>query len=427
MKTLGKKFSIVLILGLVLSILGTGVSPTRAATIDELKTKISDRTSEIERLEKEIQEYQGKIHLTQKQAASLATAIKELDLARKKLDTEIRSTQTKISRAESTIDKLELEIAVHQEKIEKNIVGIAETIKYLEEERSSSMIEVFLENDRISDAWENIDAVAQLQAGINDHLEDLRDAKKLLEGDKRDLEGARVNLVGLKGTLQDQKLVAEENKRSKQTLLSETKNQEAAYQKSLLERVANKKLFEKEIRDFEAQINIAINRDKLPSPGSGVLSWPLDDAYVTQKFGRTIDAKRLYTSGTHNGIDLRAAQGTSVRSAADGVVLGTGDTDQTCPWASYGKWVVVKHPNGLSTLYAHLSLIRVNAGQSVARGDIVGYSGSTGYSTAPHLHFTVFAAEGVRISTLKSQACSGATYTIPLSPIEGYLDPMAYL
>jgi murein DD-endopeptidase MepM/ murein hydrolase activator NlpD len=142
---------------------------------------------------------------------------------------------------------------------------------------------------------------------------------------------------------------------------------------------------------------------------------------------REVAAKKLYVSGSHNGIDLRASMGTAVKSAASGVVVGTGDTDPACRGASYGKWVLVKHNNGLTTVYGHLSLIKVAAGQTVGAGQLLAYSGQSGYATGPHLHLSVFASDTVTISNVPSKVCRGATLRFPVAPTSAYLDPMAYL
>jgi len=85
----------------------------------------------------------------------------------------------------------------------------------------------------------------------------------------------------------------------------------------------------------------------------------------------------------HTGIDIRASIGTSVRATANGVVSYAG-------WkGGYGLTVVVRHNFGFSTVYAHLSKILVNVGKRIERGDIIGYTGVTGYTTGPHLHYEV--------------------------------------
>lgn len=85
----------------------------------------------------------------------------------------------------------------------------------------------------------------------------------------------------------------------------------------------------------------------------------------------------------HSGVDLQAAMGTPVRVAADGVV-------RMAEWSGgYGKLIVVDHGGTLQTYYAHLSRFTVVSGQEVRRGDVIGYSGATGFVTAPHLHYEV--------------------------------------
>ena len=165
----------------------------------------------------------------------------------------------------------------------------------------------------------------------------------------------------------------------------------------------------------------------LPSEGSGILAWPLDKVFVTQLFGKTVAAKRLYTSGSHSGIDFRASIGTPVKSMGNGVVVGTGDTDVYCKGASFGKWVFIKYDNGLSSTYGHLSVISSKAGQKVSTGDVVALSGNTGHSTAPHLHVTVYASQGADVKTVPSLSCNGKTFTMPIAPVSAYLDPVLYL
>jgi murein DD-endopeptidase MepM/ murein hydrolase activator NlpD len=115
------------------------------------------------------------------------------------------------------------------------------------------------------------------------------------------------------------------------------------------------------------------------SVGSGNMSYPLV-AQVTSPFGwRThpIFGVRRF----HTGVDLAGPNHSTIKAADSGSVLYTG-------WyGGYGKVVIVSHGNGMATLYAHLSKIAANVGDNVSKGDVIGYEGTTGFSTGPHLHF----------------------------------------
>ena len=130
---------------------------------------------------------------------------------------------------------------------------------------------------------------------------------------------------------------------------------------------------------LEARIREAQQRSSVPAvvapSGSGVLGWPVSGP-VTSGFG-------VRWGRMHEGIDIAVGEGTPVRAAAAGTVIYAG-------WMSgYGNLVAVDHGNGLSTAYAHNSSLAVSVGQSVAAGEIVSYSGNTGNSTGPHVHFEV--------------------------------------
>jgi murein DD-endopeptidase MepM/ murein hydrolase activator NlpD len=112
-----------------------------------------------------------------------------------------------------------------------------------------------------------------------------------------------------------------------------------------------------------------------------------------------------------------------------GTVRATGNTDAVPGCYSWGKWTLIDHANGLSTLYAHQSAINVSPGQSVSTGEVIGYVGSTGFSTGPHLHFTVYAKEGVSVrkfNEIKTVTSCGPAST-PVAAVDAYIDPMLYL
>ncbi len=396
-----------------------------AQTAEELKNKIDEKSKDIERLELEIKQYQNELNSLGKQKSSLASSIKQLDITRKKLTANISVTQNKIDKTNLKIKSLNSQISTKEDAIINNVDSISLSIKYMNELESISLPEAILSQKKISFLWNDIDSIISVNEAIKGKTFELKEVKGVLEDTRKETIDAQKELIKLKEELADEQKIVEQNTLEKNKLLKQTKNSEANYQKILKEQVAKKNALEQEVRNYESQLKFILDPSKLPSPG--VLSWPLDDVYVTQLFGKTVAAKRLYASGSHSGVDFRASVGTPVKAMSDGTILGTGDTDTTCPGASFGKWILIEHNNGLSSAYGHLSLIKVSQGQKVSRGEIIGYSGATGHVTGPHLHITVYASSAVKVQTLPSKSCSGKTLTQPIAAVNAYLDPMYYL
>jgi septal ring factor EnvC (AmiA/AmiB activator) len=104
----------------------------------------------------------------------------------------------------------------------------------------------------------------------------------------------------------------------------------------------------------------------------------------TSGFGNRVDP----FTGTirfHNGVDWANAVGTPIRAAMAGTVVRVENQI-----GNYGKFIIIEHPKGFQTLYAHLNTINVRRGQYVSQNQIIGLMGNTGRSTGPHLHFTIF-------------------------------------
>jgi murein DD-endopeptidase MepM/ murein hydrolase activator NlpD len=402
---------------------------TQAATVDEIKDKISNTNQTLEQLNKEINDLRQELDKTSTQAQTLQTTVNSLDLNSKKLGKDLQVTSTKVEATNLTIEQLSLNISDKEWKIISNRQALSETLKQVNQSDSTSLLETLLRYPTISAFSTEIQTISQFQTNVRDQLFALQNLKVGLEKNKQDTEKQKQALIDLKNQLADQKTVIEINKNEKAKILNETKSKESNYKKVITDKEAKKKAFEAELKTYESQLKIAIDPKSIPNAGSGVLAWPLDEHVVTQAFGHTDFSKTVtvYNGNGHNGIDLRASIGTPVKSAADGVIVGTGDTDTTCPGASYGRWILIKHTNGLSTLYGHLSVIKVNPGQSVGRGEVIGYSGFTGYATGPHLHFTVYASQGVEIVQRPSASCDGRIYTMPVADLKAYLNPLSYL
>jgi murein DD-endopeptidase MepM/ murein hydrolase activator NlpD len=111
--------------------------------------------------------------------------------------------------------------------------------------------------------------------------------------------------------------------------------------------------------------------------------YPVQSRYITSRFGMRKDPINGSLS-FHTGIDLRANIGTPVLAAMEGSVSVVGEN-----WV-YGRYIIMSHPNGYKTLYAHLNAYSVKQGERVSQGRKIAESGNTGYSTGAHLHFTIY-------------------------------------
>ncbi len=396
-----------------------------AQTALEIQNKISEKNSDIERIEQEIKKYQQELSGISKQKSTLSSLIKELDLTRKKLVADISLTEKKIDRTNLSIQSLSSDINNKESSISNNQRALIIDVKSMYELEESDLTEMLLKRDNLTDIWQDVDHMATIREAIISKIITLRKVKGDLEVKRTDTVSAKNELIALRLKLADQKKIVEQNTAEKNKLLKETKNNESAYQKLVKDQTAKKNALEQELRSYESQLKFILDPSTLPN--AGVLSWPLDDVYVTQLFGKTVAAKRLYASGSHSGVDFRASVGTPVKAMADGTVLGVGDTDATCPGASFGKWVFIEYDDGLSSTFGHLSLAKAYVGQKVTRGEVVGYSGSTGHVTGPHLHVTVYASSSAKVQTLPSKSCAGKTLTQPIAATNAYLDPMFYL
>ena len=396
-------------------------------TITDLRNRITEQNAAITQLEQEIADYQKQLEATGKETKTLQTAIRNIDLEQKKLSAEIKLTASRIKAVNLRLEELGDAIDVKENRIGGSQSAPARTIRNLADAEKKTLVEAMLSGATLSTVWGAADDLLRFERNVRVDLVKTRELKADLEDTQAETASNRKKLVSLRADLADTNLLLVQNKKAKSNLLAATKSKEAEYKKILAQKVAKRNAFEQELLRFESELRFVIDPASIPSSGSGVLKWPLDAVKITQEFGDTAFAKSgAYAGKGHNGVDFRAQNGTPIKASLSGIVKGTGNTDTVCPGASYGKWVLIEHGNGLSTLYAHLSLVKVSEGQSVATGEIIGYSGETGYATGPHLHFTVYATQGVRVMNRKSAVCGGS-YTMPVADLKAYLDPLKYL
>lgn len=408
---------------------------SQAETVDQLQAKINIVEENRKKLEKEIAAYQAQLKNISQEASTLQSSIKSLDVSTNKITSEVKLTETNINKTSYNIEDTNLEILDKERRISRDKQTIRDALKRLDEAGARSIWEILLSNQDLSDFWMEIDTIIQVQAKIGEQVRSVQTIKANLEIAKKELETQKAELEEYTRELADRKKVLDSTKKEKSTLLSVTKNKESEYQKLLREKEAQKKAFDEEIQRIEESIKFIIDPKSFPSAKKGILSWPLDIIRITQNFGGTQFAKNnpgIYGRPYHPGVDFGVPTGSKVKSLSSGVVKGFDNTDAYKGCYAWGKWILVEHDNGLSSLYAHLSVISVKVGQRVSTGQVIGYSGNTGVSTGPHLHLGLYATQGVKIAKYGDYkpggtGCAATNATGPFADQDAYLNPMDYL
>ena len=420
-----KRFISIFIIFLIMPVILSAANPS------ELEQQIEQVRQEREVLIKEQKKLETELEIVNKESQSLGSAVKSLDAARKKLAKDISITRSRITSTNLTIRLLENTMSEKEGQISIHRKAIAFTLSTLSEYDSRPLILSLLSSTGLSDLWRDRSQIEGLDSRLKEEIGVLRETRKILSQEKEQKEKAKKEQVSLQSQLSGQKSVVEENKKDKEKILAETKNTEALYQKMLAENLARQKEFEEDLFRLESELNIALDPSLIPEARKGILSWPLEKVYITSPFG-------MRSTGFHGGVDFRASVGTPVVAIASGVVEGTANSDDQKGCYSFGRWIFIRHPNGLSSVYAHLSASLVRAGQTIRKGEMNGYSGGypraygSGNSRGPHLHLGLFASQGIEIRSFTSQKYkdtgSGChNVFIPISDIKAYLDPLAYL
>lgn len=402
-----------------------------AQSADEIQQRINEHNAHIQRLNAEIAQFQRQLTETSAKKQTLQNTLNQLNLNIKKTTAQINVLQNQIGATELRIKQLSGNIRSAEESIDVNEAGLAQSIRSVAREEARPLVVQLLSEKTLSAIWDEMSVAQDFQDAVDARIKELAEAKQDYTDAKRETEAKQSQLVKERNALKQQQGSLNAQKKAQSDLLAQTKSQESTYQKIIAQKKAQEAQFEAALSNLKVQYQRALNPSEIPTAGKGILAWPLESVRVTQYFGNTaFAASGAYNGKGHNGIDLAASIGTPIHAALSGVVQATGNTD-TAGCYSFGKWVFIKHGNGLSTMYAHLSQIDVAGGQSVATGQLIGYSGETGYATGPHLHFGVYVSTATQIiklgqATQSATPCSNVTMPVPTS-LSAYLNPINYL
>jgi len=385
-----------------------------AAAPQELKNAINQKTQQLQEINNQIKETQKNLESIQGQGQTLQKEIKQTDYNINQLNLNIRSSEITIDKLVLEVNSLQYEITDAENEIVLKREAITRILQEFQKTDGETPLLIFLKNKSLADSVFEMQNLTDLNAGLKTEIDNLRKVKEEM-ADKLDQSANKKQLTKIENSnLKNRKVILDDVKKEKKNILVQTKSQEKVYQSIISDLQKKQMEIADEINTLEENLRLSFDPRVLPSKRPGVLAYPVTDHYVTQEYGYTDSAKLLYKTKFHNGIDFKASLGTPILAAEDGEVMAVGDNGRV----QYGKFILIKHNNNLATLYAHLSRQIVQKGSVIKRGQVIGYSGNTGYSTGPHLHFGVYWA-----LNLKMQSFSGAG----LVPVGVTINPANYL
>ena len=389
------------------------------ATVDELQKRISELQSSSSGIQKEVDKYQGEVNKTRGQINTLQGRLSSIGGQINSLEAQIRNSENQLTITELEIEQLRLKTNETEGNIDSSKEHLAGLLSRIHETDSQTLIEIILGHDSLSDFLRESANLQSLQDSMKLSLDSLKSYRTSLLEQKAQREAKAEELELLKDGLGVKQLALGQERSRQNVLLQQTKGEEREYQRLLSAAEREKAALFAEIAQLEQQVSIAQSYIKLsesgdiPRPGTKIFFWPEDNPVLTQRYGRTSYARSgAYGGAGHNGIDMASGRGSKIKSAQDGVIFASGTN------GGWGNWVAVQHLGGLVTLYAHMIRpTHVATGATVKAGQVIGYEGSTGFSTGSHLHFSLY-------SKFFTYDRNGETY---FNYMEGTLNPLDYL
>ncbi|MGN1306101.1 MAG: murein hydrolase activator EnvC family protein [Faecousia sp.] len=390
-----------LLAGFVVMIVNAKTSSEIQQEIDALEEQSNELAAEREKLESEIAENESKTLTVVEQKAQVD---QEIELTRQEVvvvNEQIHQYNMLIAEKQAELDELE-------QKQSDLFDRYSLRMRALQERGSISIWSVILESESFSDLLRNrvmIEEIALADQRMMDEMRsvaaEILEAKDELAAEKAKLEQKKAELAESEAHLAEKReesdalltqLVSDKQKLLEETEKYEAQEAELSNQIAALEQERTEALQ----REWEAQHptqpensgSSGDNTDPAPVyPSSGEsFMFPLPAGWgvvLTSSYGYRVHPITGNYS-FHNGVDLAIGQGTPIYASKSGYV-----TTATYNYA-YGYYVTINHMDGFSTLYGHMTNYVVSEGQYVERGQVIGYVGSTGYSTGPHLHFTIY-------------------------------------
>lgn len=347
------------------------------------KTTIEEDYKELENIQNQYDKIVAKRENAKKELEAIKDTLTQLEADKMSveedivyIDEQITTLDSLIKAYEPIVESLSQDIEELSVKLDEYIENYADIVRYSFIEGDASVFEIIFESDSFSDFLTRLDFSANLLEYSRSLMDTIENSKEKLVTSQQEYNNAIETLTLLK---QDQ-----ENLRAEQAdKLTRLDQLQAEYAEKEQDHVDTIKSMAEELKDIDDEIEdlIALIQDK-EYKASGNWARPLPSIWkrVSSPFGwRTLYGKPDY----HYGIDFPCDTGTEVYAVEDGTVVMSEYR------GGYGWLIVIYHGGGIQTYYAHNSKLLVKVNDTVVKGQLISYSGNTGKSTGPHLHFGV--------------------------------------
>ena len=390
----------VMVLSLILSILPVRAAATKSSS--EIQEQINALEEQISGYDEKMAELQGQID---QNMADMADVVTEKSY----IDQQVSLLMSKISGINEQVDAYNVLIADKQEELDvaqEKLVNLneknKERIRAMEEEGNLSYWSVLFKASSFADFLDRLNMIEEIAASDSRRIKEMSEAAEEVALAKQTLSDKKTNLEATKEELSAAHAELEAKRAESEALLAELvseahrlDNDFFDYELKTEELLAELGQAQLDFEDAKYQEWLATSETTRPSysggsdegysgpPSSSGWIIPCSYIYLSSAYGWR-EPPTEGASSFHGGVDLAGDEGTPIYATRSGYVYRNGYTEYN------GYYVGVDHGDGFASAYLHLTHYIVSVGEYVSQGQVIGYMGSTGVSTGPHLHFTVY-------------------------------------
>lgn len=339
-------------------------------------------------LEDQLQDIQGQIDESRNEQASWQEIIEQVSV-------QLKAIQAELDAANARLTAIQKEQAETNRKIQETVAAIQEAQNRLQLRQQIlnqrvrsiyihgqlSYLEVIVGSKSFSDFANRLELLRRIIHSDYDLILEIQNQKAQIEQKKAQLDQEKARLDALAEEAQKEQDTIAQKKAEQQKVLDQAKGHKAAAEQMEQDLIERSNQVQALIQERMRQRENSSSGDDSYTQGSGVMSWPCNGV-ITSPYGYRVHPI-FGTTIYHSGMDIGVDYGTPIHAADSGTVIYSG-------WISgYGNAVIIDHGNGVQTLYGHNQSLNVSEGESVSKGSVIAYAGSTGNSTGPHCHFEV--------------------------------------